>query len=175
METFIRLFIVLALIGTSVSSVFAQQNFAHDLRNAGHSARVVTLPTEPGRMETYFINIKDNDAVRSPFRVIFGLNGMGVAPAGVKKEGTGHHHLLIDTAMPLDLTLPIPFSNKYHHFGAGQTETVLDLPPGKHSLQLLFADQDHRPLHKTKHGTEIVIHSKKITITVEEPLSASKH
>jgi hypothetical protein len=91
---------------------------------------------------------------------------MGIAPAGYRKDGTGHHHLLIDSPMPLDLEKPIPFSDKYRHFGGGQTETVLDLAPGKHTLQLLFADQDHTPMFKTKNSSKIVIHSRKITIFV---------
>jgi hypothetical protein len=85
---------------------------------------------------------------------------MGIAPAGVKYDNTGHHHLLIDTEPPADASAPLPATDKIVHFGKGQTETTLTLAPGKHTLQLLFADLNHIP-----HSPPVV--SKKITITVE--------
>jgi hypothetical protein len=88
---------------------------------------------------------KDGARVASPVKVVFGLKGMGVAPAGIKFDNTGHHHLLVDTAVPSDLTQPLPVTDNIRHFGKGQTETTLDLPPGKHTLQLLFADATHTP------------------------------
>jgi hypothetical protein len=92
--------------------------------------------------------------------VQFGLKGMGVAPAGVKFENTGHHHLLIDTDAPADAAAPLPATDKIVHFGKGQTETTLStLTPGKHTLQLLLGDQNHVP-----HNPPVI--SKKITITV---------
>ena len=94
-----------------------------------------------------------------PFRVWFGLRYMGVAPAGVKFPNTGHHHLLIDTDLP-SMDEKIPSDRNHLHFGAGQTETMLDLPPGKHTLQLLMGDFDHTPHNPP-------IHSKKITIIVK--------
>jgi Domain of unknown function (DUF4399) len=109
--------------------------------------------------EVYFIAPKDGARVASPVKVVFGLKGMGVAPAGIKFDNTGHHHLLVDTAIPSDLTQPLPATDNIRHFGKGQTETTLDLPPGKHTLQLLFADATHTPF------TPNVV-SKKITITV---------
>jgi hypothetical protein len=109
--------------------------------------------------EVYFIAPKDGARVASPVKVVFGLKGMGVAPAGIKFDNTGHHHLLVDTAVPSDLTQPLPATDNIRHFGKGQTETTLDLPPGKHTLQLLFADATHTPF------TPNVV-SKKITITV---------
>lgn len=91
--------------------------------------------------------------------VRMGLKNMGVAPANIKKEGTGHHHFLIDTDLP-PLDEPIPSDKNHIHFGAGQTEArLLDLPPGKHTLQLMLGDHDHFP-----HDPPVV--SKKITITV---------
>jgi hypothetical protein len=144
----------------------AQQYFSKELRHAGNTATFVSLPTEPGTMETYFVNLQDGDVVHSPFRVIFGVVGLGIAPAGVSKEGTGHHHLLIDAALPKNLETPLPFSDKYRHFGGGQTETELSLAPGKHTLQLLFADAQHRPLYKTRSGNDIAVFSSKITINV---------
>ena len=77
--------------------------------------------------------------MKSPFKVWFGLRGMGVAPAGVDKPNTGHHHLIVDADLPPP-DQPIPNNKNYLHFGGGQTETILDLPPGKHTLQLLLGD-----------------------------------
>jgi hypothetical protein len=94
----------------------------------------------------YFINLKDGDTVTSPFKVQFGLTGMGVAPAGVDKEKTGHHHLLIDTTLSAEeMKAAIPVDAKHLHFGAGQTETMVTLPAGQHSLQLVFANWSHIP------------------------------
>lgn len=121
----------------------------------------------PEGAKVYFVNLSDGDTVNSPFKVVFGLSGMGVAPAGTEKEKTGHHHLLInrpplgkgeDGAEEFDLALP---SDDHHkHFGGGQTETTLDLPAGKHSLQLVLGDWSHVP-----HDKPVV--SDVITITVE--------
>ncbi|HEX7418075.1 MAG TPA: DUF4399 domain-containing protein [Steroidobacteraceae bacterium] len=91
--------------------------------------------------------------------VQFGLKGMGIAPAGIKFGNTGHHHLLVDTDAPTDESLPLPANEHDLHFGKGQTETSLTLAPGKHTLQLLFADMNHIPLNP-------MVLSKKITITV---------
>ena len=85
---------------------------------------------------------------------------MGVAPAGIKFPNTGHHHLIID-GEKFDANLPLPMSENLKHFGAGQTETVLELKPGKHTLKLVFADHLHR-LH------EPPVISEEITITVKE-------
>jgi hypothetical protein len=117
--------------------------------------------------EVYFVNLRDGDRLRSPFRVIFGLSRFGLAPAGIDKPATGHHHLLINTPLPRDLTQPIPFSDSYRHFGGGQSEAVLELPPGKHTLQLLFADSGHKPFVTTSSGEKVVIFSKRITIQIE--------
>jgi hypothetical protein len=109
--------------------------------------------------EVYIISPKDGATVKNPVIVQFGLRGMGVAPAGIKFDNTGHHHLLIDTAAPADMNAPLPASANIVHFGKGQTETELTLPAGKHTLQLLFADLNHIP-----HQPPVI--SKKITISV---------
>ena len=96
--------------------------------------------------KVYFINIKDGDVLKSPFLIQFGLRGKGVAPAGVDVTNTGHHHLLINVD-DVDYNLPIPSSDQHLHFGLGQTETNLELPSGKHSLQLVLGDKYHIP-HK---------------------------
>jgi Domain of unknown function (DUF4399) len=113
----------------------------------------------PAGAEVYIISPKDGASVKSPVKVVFGLKGMGVAPAGIKMENTGHHHLLIDTDVPKDLNAPLPTSDQVKHFGKGQTETSIELPPGKHTLQLVLGDQNHTP-----HDPPVV--SKKITINV---------
>lgn len=95
------------------------------------------------------------------FWLRMGLSGAGIAPAGVDKPNTGHHHLIIDADLP-PLDQPIPNDKNHLHFGAGQTEVRLELPPGKHTLQLLLGDADHVP-----HNPPIM--SKKITITVPQP------
>ena len=98
----------------------------------------------PAGARVYIISPHDGETVTSPVRVVFGLSGAGVAPAGVAKEGTGHHHLLIDTPAP-QLDLPVPADATHVHFGGGQTETSVTLPPGRHTLQLLLADELHVP------------------------------
>ena len=115
----------------------------------------------PADAKVYFINLKDGAKVINPFVVQFGLTGMGVAPAGVEKEKTGHHHLLIDTELKGDeLNQPIPADEQHKHFGAGQTEASITLPPGTHTLQLVLGDWSHIP-HKPP------VMSEKISITVE--------
>jgi len=84
----------------------------------------------------------DGAVVTNPVTVVFGLSGMGVAPAGVEKAGTGHHHLLIDAPLP-PMDQPVPSDDHHRHFGGGQTQVTLELKPGTHTLQLLLADQNH--------------------------------
>lgn len=98
----------------------------------------------PAGAEVYIISPADGATVSSPVTVKFGLKGMGVAPAGVEKAKTGHHHLLIDTQLE-DYDNPIPSDDKHRHFGGGQTEVTVDLPAGEHSLQLLVGDHNHVP------------------------------
>lgn len=113
----------------------------------------------PKDAELYIISPKDGDTVKNPVTVRFGLRGMGVAPAGVAMENTGHHHLVIDTPLP-PLDQPIPADAKHLHFGKGQTEASITLAPGKHTLQLLLGDPLHIP-------HEPPVTSKPVTITVE--------
>lgn len=116
----------------------------------------------PAGAAVYFIGLENGAVVESPFRVRFGLTGMGVAPAGVEKATTGHHHLLMNTEPPQgeDLDYSIPADENHRHFGGGQTEATVDLPPGTHTLQLLLGDQNHIP-----HNPPVL--SSKITITVK--------
>lgn len=111
--------------------------------------------------EVYIVSPRDGQTVHGPVTVRFGLKGMGVAPAGVSFDATGHHHLLVDTDLSqLDLSAPLPVSEHVLHFGKGQTETTLDLAPGRHTLQLVFADRAHRSF-------DPALVSRKITITVK--------
>ena len=116
----------------------------------------------PSGAKVFIISPKNGATVTSPVTVKFGIKGMTLAPAGTKQDNTGHHHLLIDTDPPADLSQPIPtVPDKVVHFGKAQTETTLTLPPGKHTLQLLLGDQNHIP-----HNPPVM--SKKITITVSQ-------
>jgi hypothetical protein len=136
------LVIAAATLGLAASVVWAQER-----------------TPSPSGAEVYIISPKDGASVKSPVLVQFGLKGMGIAPAGMKFENGGHHHLLVDSDPPADSTLPLPTTDKILHFGKGQTETSVTLPPGKHTLQLVLGDQNHTP-----HNPPVV--SKKITITV---------
>jgi len=115
----------------------------------------------PADAEAYIQTPVDGDEVSSPFLVRFGLRGMGVAPAGVTVANTGHHHLLIDVDSLPPAAQSLPATDNIRHFGAGQTETELDLPPGEHTLQLVLGDALHIP-----HDPPVM--SEKITITVVE-------
>lgn len=111
---------------------------------AAAAAAGLTRKPSPAGARVYIISPQDGETVSSPVRVVFGLSGAGVAPAGIVKENTGHHHLLIDAALP-PLDLPIPADATHVHFGGGQTETTVMLAPGRHTLQLLLADELHVP------------------------------
>ncbi len=121
----------------------------------------------PDGAEVYFINIEDGSTVSSPVTVVFGLKGMGVAPAGTENENTGHHHILINRAAfgegaeDADMMENGLIADENHvHFGGGQTEVTLDLEPGTHTLQLVLGDLNHVP-HDPPVVTEV------ITVTVE--------
>ena len=115
----------------------------------------------PEGAKVYFINLQDGDTVTSPVLIQFGLSGMGIAPAGVEKENTGHHHLLINAKLEgEDLDYAVPADEQHVHFGKGQTETNIELPKGTHTLQLVLGDWSHVPHDKP-------VMSDRITITVE--------
>ena len=116
-------------------------------------------PTPAPKGAYAYIGYPNNGQVvpaNKPFRVWFGLRYMGVAPKGVKYPNTGHHHLLIDTDLP-PMDQEIPSDRQHLHYGAGQTETTIELPPGKHTLQLLMGDENHIPHNPP-------VYSKKITV-----------
>ena len=132
----------LALVGLLVAPAASAGQPGH------HSARV------------YIISPADGETVQNPVTVRFGLSGMGIAPAGVDKPGTGHHHLLVNAKTLPAMDQPIPSDDNHRHFGKGQTETQLTLEPGQHTLQLILGDKNHIPV-----GEHLV--SEKITITVQ--------
>jgi hypothetical protein len=113
----------------------------------------------PDGASLYIVSPHPGEVVSSPLTVRFGLSGMGVAPAGVQNPKTGHHHLIIDSELP-DLGKPVPADPKHLHFGGGQTQTVIELSPGNHTLQLILGDHLHIPF-------DPAIVSERITIEVE--------
>jgi len=124
------------------------------------SANAGETPSPDGA-KVYFINLKDGDTVKSPVFIQFGLSGMGVAPAGIEQENTGHHHLFInDMLVEGEYDDVIPADEQHKHFGGGQTETTIDLPPGEHQLQLVLGDWSHIPHNPP-------VYSEVITVTVE--------
>jgi hypothetical protein len=121
-------------------------------------AQVKRTPS-PAGAEVYFISPKDGETVTSPVTVKFGLKGMGVAPAGIDLENTGHHHLIVDADAP-PAGAAVPADATHIHYGKGQTEATVELKPGKHTLLLVLGDKLHIP-----HEPAVV--SKKITVTVK--------
>lgn len=115
----------------------------------------------PEGAKVYIISPQNGELVSSPFKVKFGLSGMGVSPAGIDKKNTGHHHLLVDgKSLP---NMHKAMGKQVKHFGGGQTETTLMLDPGQHTLQLILGDKNHIP-HKP------AVISEKITIHVKNRL-----
>lgn len=110
---------------------------------AGSAVALDRTPS-PAGAKVYFIGLKNGETVHSPLLLRFGLSGMGIAPAGIVLDNTGHHHLFIDTPLPADASQPVPaVEGKVLHFGKGQTEATITLTPGKHTLQLELADAKH--------------------------------
>ena len=133
----------LAILGGT--QVAAQTPHDHGAPAAGANAAQSGGPTpSPSGAAVYFVDVKNGDILQTKTILHFGLRGMGVAPAGVTKPNSGHHHLLIDAELP-PLNKPIPNDPQHLHFGGGQTEAEITLPPGQHTLQLLLSDKDHIP------------------------------
>jgi hypothetical protein len=122
-------------------------------------AQVPRTPS-PAGAKVYFIEPKDGQSVTGQVHVVMGLAGMGIAPAGIDSPETGHHHILVDVDK-LNTDAAIPADMNHRHFGRGQTETMLDLPAGKHTLQLVLGDRNHVP-----HNPPVM--SQKITVSVSK-------
>jgi hypothetical protein len=135
--------LTMASIAAVVAPASAQQTEVPKAAPQADSAQ----SSAPAGAYSYFVNLKNGDTVTSPFKVVFGLSSnMGVAPSGVEKANVGHHHLFIDTVLTAEEeTSPITVDERHIHFGKGQTETMLTLPPGKHTLQLVLGDWTHVP------------------------------
>lgn len=125
---------------------------------AEQTTAMPVTPSEPGA-SVYFVEPADGATIEGPVRVVMGLKGMGIAPAGIDFPATGHHHLIVDAPTPPPGAI-IPMDANHIHFGKGQTETTLDLPAGTHTLQLVLADRNHIP-----HEPAVV--SPVITVTVK--------
>lgn len=108
----------------------------------------------------FFISPSDGEVVTSPVAIKFGVIGMEIVPAGIDKPESGHHHLLVNVSELPNMKMPIPADKNHLHFGKGQTEVAIDLPKGKHTLQLLLGNYLHIP-----HSSPLI--SKKIVIIVE--------
>lgn len=122
-------------------------------------ANAVDKNSSPENAEVFITTPKDGEELSNPVVVQFGIKGMEVVKAGTQTPNTGHHHLLIDAALPA-LDQPIAKDANHMHFGGGQTEATLTLAPGKHTLQLLLGDGNHVPHHP-------MVASKVISITVK--------
>lgn len=158
--------IVTATLLAALASGVAHADYKSDLKAAAKAKassameeKLGIAQTSPAGAKVYIISPKDGDTVSSPVKVVFGLSGMGVAPAGTQVENTGHHHLLIDDPK-IDVATALPASDNVVHFGKGQTEASVTLKPGKHTLQLIFADWKHQPFNPS-------LTSDKVTITVK--------
>lgn len=119
--------------------------------------------TPPPGARVFFIGLEDGAVVTSPFKVKFGIEGFGITPAGTTgkiRHTAGHHHLLINLERLPDLDEPIPRDANHLHFDQGETEALIELPPGRHSLQLLLGDEDHEP-------QDPALFSERIEITVK--------
>ncbi|TCM83560.1 DUF4399 domain-containing protein [Rhodovulum steppense] len=115
----------------------------------------------PEGARAYIIAPEEGATVSNPVTIRFGLDGMGVAPAGVDHMGTGHHHLIINVPQEgYDFSVAVPADDNHIHFGGGQTEVTLDLPAGTHTLWLLLGDAAHLP-------HEPPVMSEPVSVTVE--------
>ncbi len=153
-------------IAAACATLTAQADSWKDLKDVAKQQAAQRAESELGLPQAatagakvYIISPQNDAEVSSPVKVLFGLSGMGVAPAGVNQAGTGHHHLLIDNP-EVDFTKPLAMTDQIKHFGGGQTEASIELKPGTHTLQLVLGDWKHQPQNPA-------VLSEKITITVK--------
>ena len=152
-------------------ALFAACSKAPDAQAPAAAADHATHPAEapaaaalprtpaPAGAKVFIVSPKDGETVSSPVKVVFGIEGMGLAPAGEKNDTAGHHHLLVDTDLA-DPAVPVPADATHIHFGKAQTEASVELAPGKHTLQLVLGDYLHIPF-------DPVIASGKVTVEVK--------
>lgn len=142
-----RLLFTLALVASAGSALAAD-------------APTLPVTKAPAGAQVYIISPQDDATVSQTFTVRFGLKGMGVAPAGVAHENTGHHHLLIDVKDLPVAGQPIPKDEQHVHFGGGQTEATVTLKPGTHTLQLELGDLNHIPFDPALVSKVVTVHVK---------------
>lgn len=142
-----RLLFTLALVASAGSALAAD-------------APTLPVTKAPAGAQVYIISPQDGATVSQTFTVRFGLKGMGVAPAGVAHENTGHHHLLIDVKDLPAAGQPIPKDEQHVHFGGGQTEASVTLKPGTHTLQLELGDLNHIPFDPPLVSKVVTVHVK---------------
>ena len=104
---------------------------------------VPDLPAVPAGAKVMFVEPKDGAKVKSPLKVVFGVEALEVEPAGEVHAGKGHHHLIIDADV-IDPGTAVPADERHIHYGKGQTEVEVELQPGEHTLTMQFADGLHR-------------------------------
>ena len=147
-------FTKLSLLAIALSTATLSTSFAHN----DHTMNTTKASTAPENASVYIISPIDGATVAETFTIQFGLQEMDVSPAGIAKQNTGYHHLLVDgEKLP---SLDKPLGSEVKHFGGGQTQTEVTLAKGQHTLQLILGDHQHMP-----HSPAVV--SKKITITVK--------
>jgi hypothetical protein len=157
--------------GALLAAAAAAQPGAAD---AGFPSHPWVVPPPDLQPAAHFTNLKDGDVVQSPFVAKFGLALRGLVPAGSTVGQAGHHHLLVNLPLPLDFTTPLPFTSQYIHFGKGQMETVLDLPPGTYNLSLLLANQGHIPFFVYSKPLKVRVEKAAVRRTVQEVQGAKR-
>lgn len=155
----------MAILAACNNSSDKKNNNEDTAKDHGHQmpppgTAVPELPAVPEGAKVMFKNLKQADAVTSPFQIEMGVEGIRIDTAGPVVAGSGHHHIIIDGPDSLASGKIIPMDSTHRHFGRGQTEAELTLPPGKHRLTLQFADGLHR-----SYGSKL---SAAITITVKK-------
>jgi hypothetical protein len=144
---------------TETTGPAAADTAAATTDHSEHTAMALPRTPAPAGARVFIVSPKNGDTVTAPVKVVFGIEGMGLVPAGEKNDTAGHHHLLVDTDLA-DAGVPIPADEKHLHYGKAQTEAEIALAPGSHTLQLVLGDYLHIPF-------DPVIASEKITITVK--------
>jgi hypothetical protein len=164
-----RLLLIFALLLAGTAAAAAQASADQPAGSGAHPAHGANPSSArkpaPQDAKVYFIYPKDGDFIPPKTVMRFGLVNMGVAPAGIDRPDTGHHHLLIDTKLP-PFDQPIPNDFNHLHFGAGQTEAEVTLPLGRHTLQLLLGDDNHVPHDPPVYSAPITVI---VTATGEAP------
>lgn len=124
------------------------------------SQAIEPLPTIPDNARVFFINLKNGQKIKSPFKVQMGVSGIALDSAGVLKPASGHHHILIDAGDSLTAGTVVLKDSTHLHFGNAQKEAELKLTPGEHKLTLQYADGIHR-----SYGGKL---ASSVTVTVQK-------